>query len=146
MTILCQFKSWKYNVMFTNTSEGIKCKISLLLCCLPHTHLQFTVIGQGLVLFGLFPICNIIFQTLINAHIYCIYSKALILKHSLTLRNTNTYIWFKKRVCVLQFWKYETKIFLDFVAKIFLLQTRQMKLYILVSDTKMSKLTFWFSI
>ena len=38
--------------------------------------------------------------------------KALIFKHFLTLSNSNTYIWSKKRVWVLQFLKYETNTFL----------------------------------
>ena len=32
ITILCQFKSWKY-ILFPNINEGIKCKIFLLWLC-----------------------------------------------------------------------------------------------------------------
>ena len=45
--------------------------------------------------------------------------KTLILKRSLSLRNTSIYIWSKKRVWVLEFLMYETKAFLNFEAKMF---------------------------
>ena len=78
--------------------------------------------------------------------VFYLFDKALILKLSLTLSKTNSYIWSRKRVWLLIFLKYESKIFLVLLLKcIFSNPGRWRFLAILVSDTKMSKLIFCFS-
>ena len=97
----------------------LHCKIFLWLSCLSpdppaiYSMKRITLANQGLALFGFFPICNMISPIIDQCrYFFYFFDKALILKHSLTLSNANTYIWSKKRVWVLQFLKYETKTYL----------------------------------
>ena len=90
--ILCQFKK-------VNINKGINFKIVLWLRCLPpHSPVitveRITLVSRGLTFLGLFPICNIIFPIIDQCRHF--FTTALILKRSLTLSNTNTYIWSKK--------------------------------------------------
>ena len=85
---LCQFKK-------VNINEGINFKIFLWLRCLPPHSPVFTVeritlVSRGLTFLGFFPICNIIFPIIDQCKHF--FTTALILKRSLTLSNTNTYI------------------------------------------------------
>ena len=133
----------------------MNCKIVLWLHWLSPAPLaicsmeRITRASQYLALLGFFPICNIIFQVIHQCrYFFQLCDKNLILKRSLTLNNTNTYVSSKKRVWVLQFWRYETKTFLIFLTKIFFLKSRQMEVssYTVVWYKKVYKLIFCFSI
>ena len=84
--------------------------------------------SQGLALFGFFPYTLIIFPIIIDHWSMMIYNKALILKYSLILSNTNTKIWSKKWV---DFYPLSVimKSYLStipYVTKMFFLQSSQM--------------------
>ena len=98
LTILCQFTSWKTasrHIWY----EGLNCKIFLWLRCLPPappaicSMQRITLASQYPALLGFFPVCNIIFQIIDQwRYFFQLCDKNLILKRSLTLNNTNTYV------------------------------------------------------
>ena len=103
-----------------------------MLCCLPphpqtiYSIKQITLTSQGFSFLGFFLICNIIFPVNNQCRYFLPNDKALILKCSLNNKHKYRYLLQKESInpSIVKIW---SKNIFSFVAKMFFLQSKQMK-------------------
>ena len=149
VTILCQFKSWKY--FFQAEMSVWTAKFSCG-CFVNHPHprafnsMEWTTLFRSLLAsHEFFSICSSNFPMIDKCR--CFFASG-INSDSETFIEQHIPLLFIKKVWALQFLKYETKTFLVLTQKwFFSTPSRRWRfLAILVSDQEMSKLTFCFPI